>query len=274
LTDFEADEHWTQVTSPRLLWAIGLLAWTAVLACQDRKTTTSLICQSFASAQELCDGQGCDPTWTAVETNHAYCNSCAVGTYLAGDCGDYSVLNYLAVDSGSSAYYRRDTGALVATEVWGAPNLTAICSVVAGEVFSPPASCDTAQFFMLPGWCSPDAGAGGARVFPCCMGSVSSPNVTSFYPATWPQAQAQAASLCGAQSSDAQPELGSCGGDQMFRYRTGNVPFTLYYDASGALIAVVDESAGRCDWGVVGGLTLPACDATLASACADGGASP
>jgi hypothetical protein len=262
------------VTSPQRVWVIGFVAWTAVSACQSRKAM-SVACKPYASAQELCDAEGCDPNWTAVETNHAYCNSCvAAGTVRAGDCGDYHVLRNLGVDSGSTTYYRRDTGALVASQSFGSPVPTGTCSVVAGEIFSPPADCDMTTFSTLPGWCSPDAGAAGARVFPCCMGSVASPNVTSFYPATWPQAQARAASMCGAQSSVADPELGSCGGDQVFRYRTGSVPFTLYYDASGPLIAVIDESAGRCDWGVVGGLTLPACDAALASACADGGASP
>jgi len=139
------------------VWAIGLVAWTAVAACQDSKTT-SLSCQQFASAQALCDSPGCDLTWAAVETNHAYCDSCGFITRRAGDCGDYRVLTSMGVDTGSSFYYRRDTGALVAAQFWSPPSPMGICYVVATEVFAPPASCDTTMFSTLPGWCSPDGG--------------------------------------------------------------------------------------------------------------------
>ena len=79
------------------------------------------------------DGPGCDLTWTAVETNHAYCDSCGFATHLAGDCGDYRVLTSMGVDTGSSFYYRRDTGALIASEFWSPPSPTGTCHVVATE---------------------------------------------------------------------------------------------------------------------------------------------
>jgi len=262
------------VTSPRRLLAIGLLSWAAASACQGSKTT-SLVCQPFASAQELCDGVGCDPTWTAVQTDHAYCQSCnAIGTCLAGDCGDYHVVTCNALDSGHSYYYRRDTGALVAAVFAGAPNPVSTCSVVSTETFSPPPSCDSRTYSALPGWCSPDAGAAGERVFPCCSNTLANCSATVDCPATWSEAQAQAPSLCDPNGRRTHPELGSCGGDHVFRYRWGTPPLTLFYDASGALIAVVDEILGRCEYGPLVGLTLPACDLTLTSACPDGGAAP
>ena len=142
----------------RCLLAIGVLVCAAVSACQGSKTT-SLTCDPFPSAQELCDGLRCDPTWTAVETNHAYCHSCDLFAMCrAGACGDYNVLDCNGIDSGSAYYYRRDTGALVAAQFWGAPSPTGTCAVVGTETFSPPASCDTTRFSLLPGWCPPDAG--------------------------------------------------------------------------------------------------------------------
>ena len=156
------------MTTLRRVWAIGVLAWTAVSACEDSKATSLVVCQQFASAQEFCDTHFCETTWTAVETNQAYCDSCGLGTHLAGDCGDYRVLAHMGVDSGSSYYYRRDTGALVAAQYWSPPSPTGACFVVSTEVFAPPASCDTRTYAPLPGWCAADAGtdsscaAGGA----------------------------------------------------------------------------------------------------------------
>jgi len=111
-----------------------------------------------ASAEALCDREGCEPTWSAVETNHAYCDGSFID-HRAGDCGDYHVLTDMGLDFGSTYYYRRDTGELVAAEFWGAPSATGTCSAVGGHTFSQPASCDTSTFSALPGWCSGDAGA-------------------------------------------------------------------------------------------------------------------
>lgn len=263
--------------APRLS-AIGLLICAAVSsACGSSKKTTSLTCTSFASAEALCSGEGCDTTWAAVEANHAYCDTCAGGPRTAGDCGDYHVLTYTGVDTGGTYYYRRDTGALVAAQFFGAPNPSSTCLAVGATSFTFPA-CDTTTFSMLPSWCSLDAGA-GERVLPCCSNPLADCSVTppGICPATWGEAQvqAQAQTLCDAQSGASDAEIGSCGGDHVLRYRVyGNTPFTLYYDASGALIAVVDETIGRCSYGPAGGVTLPACVPTLASACPGDGAAP
>jgi hypothetical protein len=265
------------VTSPVRLFAVGLLAGAAASGCQQNKTTSaSLTCKSFASAEALCADQGCDPTWTAVETNHAHCDTCAGGPWLAGDCGDYHVLTYTGVDTGSSYYYRRDSGALAAAQFFGAPNPTSTCYAVGAASFAVPPSCDTTTFSMLPSWCSLDAGAAGERALPCCSDALASCGASAVIcPATWSEAQARAPSLCDAQSGGASAELGSCGGGHVLRYRLyGATPFTLYYDASGALIAVVDETTDRCAYGPMAGVTLPACTATLTSACPDGGAAP
>ena len=260
------------VTNPRRLPAIGLLAWAAVSSCQGSKTA-SLACKPVTSAQELCGGGSCDSTWTAVEANQAYCDRCGVA-WLAGDCGDYHVLTSITLDTGGSYYYRRDTGTLIATEFWGPPSPTATCLVADTAAFTPPASCETGAFSKLSGWCSIDGGAPAEHTFSCCQDTLTTCTAGGLCPATWSQAQAQAASLCGS-TSGAAPELGSCGGNNVFRYRlNSSLQLTLYYDASG-LIAVVDEPYGRCQYGPPGGLTLPTCAATtLASACPDGGVAP
>jgi hypothetical protein len=255
--------------------AIGVFACAAaVTACQSSKATLS--CTSVASAEELCASQHCDTTWAAVEADHTYCDTCALGaSYVAVlDCGDYHVLSAFSVDSGSTFYYRRDTGALVAVQSGGAPNITDTCYAVGAVSFSPP-TCPTAALSRVPSWCGPDAGAPGDRVFPCCSDTIANCPAGTLCPATWADAQAQALSLCGSDIRGTNPELGSCGGDNVFRYQSyGTMPLTAYYDASGALIAVIDETAGTCRYGGTGGLTLPACDATLTSACPDGGAAP
>jgi hypothetical protein len=120
-----------------------------------------------------------------------------------------------------------------------------------------------------------DGGGAGERVFQCCSDTLASCGGGSICPGTWSQAQAQAPSLCDPNSGGSSPELGSCGDDHVFRFRlSGSTQFTLYYDASGALIAEANEGLDRCTNGPAGGLTLPVCDATLASACPDGGAAP
>jgi hypothetical protein len=263
--------------SGRLI-AIAVLAGAAVAACQgSSKTANPVTCKTFASAEELCDTERCIPVWSAVETNRAFCASCAYPSVSAGDCGDYHVLDSIGVDSGAMYYYRRDTGTLVYAQFFSAPGTGNSCSVVGTAAFSPP-SCASAAFSSLPGWCSPDAGAAGERVFPCCRNTIASCNFNGVCPATWSEAQAVAPSLCDGQTTRTNPELdepGSCGGDHLFRYWYGTTqPFTLYYDASGALVAGIDETSGRCDFGPVAGLTLPACDAPLASACPDGGGAP
>jgi hypothetical protein len=151
--------HWSEVSSPRLLLVIGFVVCTGVAACGGSKATmSSLSCGSVASAEALCDRQGCDPTWSAVETNHAYCDQSVV-EHGAANCGDYHVLTSLGLDYGSTYYYRRDTGALVAVQSWGAPSPTGTCTVVAAQTFSPPGTCERAALSELPGWCAGDAGA-------------------------------------------------------------------------------------------------------------------
>src|ERR1043165_4441203 len=167
------------MTNARSLFAVGLLAWSAISACEGSKLTTSkkmtpIACTQFASAQALCDKEHCSPTWTEVQTNHAYCASCSGGyTCSAGDCGDYHVVACMGVDTGASYYYRRDNGALVAGQFFAPPSPNGSCDVVSAEVFSAPARCDPTCFSAFPGWCSPDAGAAGERAFPCCGGTLA-----------------------------------------------------------------------------------------------------
>ena len=257
---------------------MSVLAGAVVSGCQGSKLTPPVACTVFASAQELCDVQHCDPTWTAVETNRAYCDRCTYQSWSAGDCGDFHVLDVVNVDTGARYYYRRDSGTLVYAQFFSPPN-GGSCFVVGTAPFSPPASCDSTAFSKLADWCPPDAGAPGQRGFPCCGNTIANCNFDGMCPATWAEAQALAPSLCGNQTTRTNPELGSCGGDQVFRYWYGatspfTLPFTLYSDASGALIAAINETDGRCEFGPGGGLTLPVCDAPLASACPDGGAAP
>jgi hypothetical protein len=260
---------------------MGALAGAAVSACQGSKLTTTpppVVCETFASAQALCDVDHCDTTWAAVETNVAYCDRCTWQSWTSGDCGDYHVLDVINVDTGASYYYRRDTGMLVYAQFFSPPNGGG-CAAVGTATFSPPDSCNARASNKLPGWCPPDAGVAGERPFPCCGNTIAQCNFDGVCPATWAEAQALAPSLCGNQTTRTNPEVGSCGGDHVFRYWYGatspyTLPFTLYYDASGALIAGINETDGRCEFGPSGGLTLPACDAPLASACADGGAAP
>ena len=265
------------MTSPGRLIAIAVLAGPAVAACQGSKTTPPVTCETFASAQELCDGQGehCAPTWSAVETNDAYCERCAFRTWSAGECGDYHVLDSIGVDTGARYYYRRDTGTLEYAQFFSAPSPHGSCAVVGTAAFSPPAGCESTALSQLPGWCPPDAGARGERMFSCCRHEIASCYFDGVCPATWSEAQALAPSLCEGQTFRTNPELGACGSDHVFRYWYGTtLPFTLFYDAGGALIAGVDETTGRCEFGPADGLTLTACDAPLASACPDGGAAP
>jgi YD repeat-containing protein len=261
------------VTSPRRLLVAGLLAGAAVVPACNGSKTTSPTCMSFASAAALCEVLSCDETWAAVQTDPAYCDHCG-NVYRAGDCGDYHVLTYAGVDFGGSYYYRRDTGALVAVQHFSPPSPTGTCDVVGTAAFSFPASCDTTTFSPLPGWCPPDPA--GQRVFPCCGETLAgcTSSVFDICPASWADAQAQAPSLC-EPDGGSDPALGACGGDHVLRYRRqGRTPMTLYYDASGNLIAAIDETIPRCQYGPPSGLTLPACGSTLTSACADGGAAP
>ncbi len=158
------------MTSQRRWSTVGLLAWAAISACQTSKTT-ALACKSFSSAEELCAAQACDPTWAAVATDPALCPRCSYfPNCLVSDCGDYHVLRCSGIDSGTSSYYRADTGALVAIQSWGAPNLTDTCMAVGLETFAPPAGCDTDASSTLPGWCPADAGPD-----PSCPDAGSSP---------------------------------------------------------------------------------------------------
>src|SRR5436189_2357409 len=78
---------------------MSVLAGAVVSGCQGSKLTPPVACTVFASAQELCDVQHCDPTWTAVETNRAYCDRCTYQSWSAGDCGDFHVLDVVNVDT-------------------------------------------------------------------------------------------------------------------------------------------------------------------------------
>lgn len=227
-------------------------------------------CTRVASAQDLCPAGGCD-TWTAVQTNHAYCDACASDQWSIGTCGGYNVLNYVSTDTAGQYFFDAASGDLVGSVGW-AQAMTS-CWVVGSVAFSPPTGCSFAGTAPdPPQWCSPDAGAATERVFPCCSNAVDLCVRGTRCPPTWADVPA-AIAPCGANHLYPNPEVGECGGYHVLRIQFGVANlWTVYYDATtNAPVAVID-STGLCLYGSITGVTLPACNPTFVSACPGGGA--
>jgi hypothetical protein len=193
-----------------------------------------------------------------------------MGTWSVGSCGGYNVLFHDRAD-GPSLYFDQTSGKLVgAAEV---PQVTPStwCRSAPGVAFDPP-DCGSSFTAQLPGWCSPSGDAdAGSRAFPCCETTADRcPGSAFLCPTVWRDSRVALSQFCQPLVSGANPQAGACGGYDVIRYLSGTTERTLYYDATGALVAEIAADS-LCEYGPVNGIELPICSSSLPAICPDGG---
>jgi len=259
-----------RVTSPA---ALVCLAWLTAgcksAALPQPPTAGSCPPCTRVSFADRCGGDTsqCDLTWDDVLKDRQFCDACTdYYPWRTYDAGGYHVLTQTGIDTGASVFYDARTGDLVAT----ASYYNGFCSCQVSDAvagFVPPT---TSVKPSLPGWCSPDAGAPGERVFSCCRDSIDS-CVQSHDCPSWSDVQPDGF-WCRGGAIHGAFAVSACGGFNLLRYGVGGgTDQTIYYDTvTNAPIAGVD-SDGLCRYGPANGITLPDCSPTFTPTCPGGG---
>jgi hypothetical protein len=244
---------------------IAFALWSVSLAGCGKSASPE--CSAWASVQALCQRSPCDLTWQAVQTNQGYCGTCTANVWSVWSCGDYDVLTYqdpfASLDT-ESRYYDKVSGNLVA-DMYPTASGSEICGSAPGVTFVDP-HCSTGSSAQLPGWCPTADVDAGASSFPCCERTLDQCSGAIVCPTTWRDSKAAVLQYC---ALDGNPQAGVCGDYDVLRYVDSAIERSFYYDATGALVAVI-TSGSLCEYGPANGVELPICS-SLPSICPDGG---